>query len=202
MKRTKQDAEITKDYIIKTALKTFSRKGYSGTTLVDIAKEANLTRGAIYWHFKDKAELYTEIINNYIMLEKRLIEQRFHSNDTAFNKLEGIIGDFFSELINDEDFRAIEQISRFKIEHNDEIIESKKIWMNFIDYATNVVIELLEQGKKTGEFSKNIPSEITAIALFSYIMGIEITWLENTDRFSLKDFQKELINIFFNSIRK
>lgn len=201
MKRTKQDAEFTKEIIIKTALKIFSRKGYSGTTLVDIAKETGLTRGAIYWHFKDKAELYTEIIRNYTLLEKRLIEQRFNSNDTALNKLEGIIDDFFSELINDEDFRSIEQISRFKIEHTEDIIESKKIWMDFIDYATNIVIELLEQGKKTGEFRTNIPSEITAIALFSYIMGIEITWLENIERFPLKKFQKELINIFFNSIK-
>src|SRR5687767_6375812 len=62
MRKTKEDAAQTRQLVLDTALSVFSRKGYAATTLDDIAKEASLTRGAIYWHFKDKAELYSVLI--------------------------------------------------------------------------------------------------------------------------------------------
>ncbi|MCK5077213.1 MAG: TetR family transcriptional regulator, partial [Calditrichia bacterium] len=61
MRKTKEESEKTKRLLLDTALKVFSQKGYSATRLIDIAKEAGVTRGAIYWHFNNKAELYIEL---------------------------------------------------------------------------------------------------------------------------------------------
>ncbi|MCL4562239.1 MAG: TetR family transcriptional regulator, partial [Chloroflexi bacterium] len=59
MRRTKEEAAETRDLLLKSALSVFSQKGYSATTLGDVARAAGVTRGAIYWHFGSKAELYT-----------------------------------------------------------------------------------------------------------------------------------------------
>ncbi len=56
-RRTKEDAEKTKQELMASALKLFSEKGVSRTTLTDIAKGAGVTKGAFYWHFKDKFEI-------------------------------------------------------------------------------------------------------------------------------------------------
>ena len=60
-KRTHDDALQTKDRVLRAALEIFSRQGYEKTTLTDIAREAGVTRGAIYWHFEDKGELLCEL---------------------------------------------------------------------------------------------------------------------------------------------
>ncbi len=62
LRKTKKDAEQTKALILKVALNIFSEKSYEISTLNDIASAAGLTRGAIYWHFKDKNDILKEII--------------------------------------------------------------------------------------------------------------------------------------------
>lgn len=58
VRKTKEEAGKTRKDIIESARKVFHQCGVSRSTLEKIAKEAGVTRGAIYWHFKDKAELF------------------------------------------------------------------------------------------------------------------------------------------------
>ena len=62
MRRTKEDAEKTRQQLMDAGLVVFIKKGYKAANLEDIAKEANVTRGAITWHFKNKKTLYRAII--------------------------------------------------------------------------------------------------------------------------------------------
>jgi len=57
-RKTKEEAEKTRIQILETALEVFYAQGYSGSTLVDIAKKIGMTKGAIYWHFKSKVDLF------------------------------------------------------------------------------------------------------------------------------------------------
>ncbi len=56
-RKTKEEAMKTREAIIDAAVRVFSEKGIPRTTLADIAREAGVTRGAIYWHFKNKEDL-------------------------------------------------------------------------------------------------------------------------------------------------
>ena len=58
VRKTKEEAEKTRKEIIESARAVFHECGVSRSTLEKIAKEAGVTRGAVYWHFKDKAELF------------------------------------------------------------------------------------------------------------------------------------------------
>ncbi len=60
-KRTKAEALKTRQELIETAIAQFARHGVSKTTLNDIADAANVTRGAIYWHFENKTQLFNEM---------------------------------------------------------------------------------------------------------------------------------------------
>lgn len=60
-RKTKQEAQETRQHILDVALRLFSQQGVSSTSLGEIAKAAGVTRGAIYWHFKDKSDLFSEI---------------------------------------------------------------------------------------------------------------------------------------------
>lgn len=58
VRKTKEDAEITRQRIIHAAREVFLTKGVSKTSLEHIASHAGVTRGAVYWHFNNKAELF------------------------------------------------------------------------------------------------------------------------------------------------
>lgn len=60
-RRTKEQAEQTRQQIVEAARSVFHRQGVNGSSLEMVAQEAGLTRGAIYWHFKDKAELFLAV---------------------------------------------------------------------------------------------------------------------------------------------
>ena len=60
-RKTKQQARETRQLILDVALRLFSQQGVSSTSLATIARAAGVTRGAIYWHFKNKSDLFNEI---------------------------------------------------------------------------------------------------------------------------------------------
>ena len=57
MRRSKNDAEKTKQLLVQAACEVFYREGVARATLEQIAREAGLTRGALYWHFNNKVDI-------------------------------------------------------------------------------------------------------------------------------------------------
>ena len=62
MRRTKAEADLTRRRVLEAALIMFAEGGVHATTLEDVAARAGVTRGAVYWHFADKAALVTELV--------------------------------------------------------------------------------------------------------------------------------------------
>ncbi len=77
-RRTKEEAQQTRCHIMSTALDLFCSQGLAKTSLTDIARAADLTRGAIYWHFKNKDELF-------ISLWQELCSPLAHQLDACLN---------------------------------------------------------------------------------------------------------------------
>ena len=72
-RRTKQDAQATREALLDAAERVFELRGVSHTSLAHIAEAAGLTRGAVYWHFKDKAALFNAMMERVTLpLEKEL----------------------------------------------------------------------------------------------------------------------------------
>ncbi len=73
-RRTKEEAEATRESVLRAALDLFSEKGYSRTTLNDIAKRIGMTRGAVYWHFDNKEALLAAMIDYVHTYKQELVE--------------------------------------------------------------------------------------------------------------------------------
>ncbi len=89
-RRTHEDAMRTRRRILEASLEIFSRQGFEKTSLTDIAREAGVTRGAIYWHFENKNELLCELCR--FILEDRgivanLLAASKHSETDPLGKL-------------------------------------------------------------------------------------------------------------------
>jgi AcrR family transcriptional regulator len=58
----KQPARVRRAQLIKAAQKVFTRKGYAGATTAEIARKARLTKGALYFHFKNKEDIFFAVV--------------------------------------------------------------------------------------------------------------------------------------------
>lgn len=75
MKRTKEEAEQTRQDLLNAALTILNRKGFEATRLEDIAQEAGVTRAAIYHHFGGKVELFFALLNDASAQSNKAIQQ-------------------------------------------------------------------------------------------------------------------------------
>ena len=75
-RRTKEDALKTRQLLIESAIQQFALRGVTSTTLADIADAAGVTRGAVYWHFASKAELFNEMWQQQLPL-RDLLQHEF-----------------------------------------------------------------------------------------------------------------------------
>ncbi|MBN1534369.1 MAG: TetR/AcrR family transcriptional regulator [Spirochaetes bacterium] len=69
--------------IIGAAVKCFAEKGRHNTTIDDIASTANLTKGGVYWHFKDKREIYLAMIDQHLQEDMKFWEESITREGTG-----------------------------------------------------------------------------------------------------------------------
>ncbi len=86
MKKTKEEALITRKQIIDKAVRLFLQKGFSKTTLDEIAQKCHVTRGAIYWHFQDKLDIVNELIETQHENLSQLLNDLFNNKGIVLSK--------------------------------------------------------------------------------------------------------------------
>ena len=129
MRKSKEDTQLTREKIIESAFESFFELDYAETSLSLIAENAGMTRGAIYWHFKDKNELYREVVK--IAAEKADVVKFAYSLSEDLSYKERMLSLFlFSQNNRYVDFiyKTINQISVYKeFEDLFEMIKLNKI---------------------------------------------------------------------------
>jgi TetR/AcrR family acrAB operon transcriptional repressor len=121
-RKTKEEAEKTRKDLIEAARAVFHQCGVSRSTLEKIAKEAGVTRGAVYWHFKDKAELFFAMREDVF---SPMIERTDHflfseSYENPLDAIEASLKEFFRVLEDCPVVREVFEIMILRCEYVDE----------------------------------------------------------------------------------
>ncbi len=73
-RRTKEEAAVTREQLLDAAERVFRERGVAGSTLAEVAAAAGVTRGAVYWHFRDKADLYAAMCERATLPLETMVE--------------------------------------------------------------------------------------------------------------------------------
>ncbi|UCV04816.1 TetR family transcriptional regulator [Azonexus sp. IMCC34842] len=121
-RKTKEDAEKTRKDIIDSARAVFHQCGVSRSTLDKIAKEAGVTRGAVYWHFKDKAELFFAMRDDVFgpMVQRTDALMQSEAYDNPLDAIEASLKDFYRMLDDCAALREVFEIMISRCEYVDE----------------------------------------------------------------------------------
>ena len=192
MKRTKEAAEITRQQILKAALRVFSSKGYSDTRLEDVAQEAGVTRGAIYWHFENKEDLYLQFTEQLFEKYQRQIHQALAIDGSPLTKIRNLLKELFIMLEDDEEFRANYTMSLFGTTMTNKMRDQLNRFVAFMGKLGQTLGNLIQEGIEAGEVDPATNPFVAAVALVSYINGVETTWLGAPEAFSVKRIAGDL----------
>jgi AcrR family transcriptional regulator len=91
MRKTKEDTEISKLRILLAAEEEFCQRGFVAARMDSIAKTAGLTKGAIFWHYKSKADLFKAIIKRATGRVRVIFQESFASSQPLMEKCREII---------------------------------------------------------------------------------------------------------------
>ena len=126
LRKTKEEAEETRKAILQSALDTFYEKGYSKTTFDELAKRIGYTKGAVYWHFRNKPDLVTALINEYIENQVNYVTARLPEIKSVEDILTYYV--YTSEFINSsENNRKLAFFMRCQMEWSEALITKVKI---------------------------------------------------------------------------
>ena len=103
MRRTKEEARETRQQILLAAERVFYEKGVAQASMEDVARTAGVTRGAIYWHFANRAELVLELYNSLPLPQEELIARELEAqNADVLGVLERVGCEWIELLAVDE----------------------------------------------------------------------------------------------------
>ena len=91
MRRTQEDAEKTRQMILDAGIRVFAEQGYHHTSMEDIARSANVTRGAVYWHYKNKEDFILAMAESIYAETSEKIKYYFNQETTFEHKVAAAI---------------------------------------------------------------------------------------------------------------
>jgi TetR/AcrR family acrAB operon transcriptional repressor len=206
MRKTKEEAEVTKEKLLDAGLKVFSKKGYATATLDDIAKEAGVTRGAVYWHFKGgKADLMVAILNDGITRANDIMLNVIAAEEKPIKKLERLAVRMLEFLEEDERYRAVQEILIFKTGDDPELtlrLADKQLAQR---ETLKYLVDLIEAAKEAGEVRRDVDSTTIALAYYGMINGTVLLWMVDRavaekPQFSIKERAEPITQLFIESI--
>lgn len=190
MRRTKQEADKTRSDLLTAAEILFLEKGVAHTSLEQIAKYAGVTRGAIYWHFKNKADLFHAMLNQ-VRLPTEIIAQRIKQCDPEdpVAGLRNLCVDALTSLLVDERKKRIFTILMRRCEFTDELKEAEQQHEAFIKAFIQLCTELFSEQKTAQRLRPGFTPHMAAVAIHVLFIGILSDWLRDAEVIDIQHCQ-------------
>lgn len=202
MKRTKEEAAVTRATVLKAALTVFSKKGYAATKLDDVAKTAKVTRGAIYWHFKGKADLYNTLVEELSARGASVVQQAVAEGGTLIDILRRV---FISQCVlieDDKEARAVMELALFKTGLDPELQAGRKKQIEAGNALVAGIAGAMQTGIEQGILRDDMDPTDMARAFLAFENGAIQQWLASPKSFSLKESAESFADILIKGLQK
>ena len=179
MRKTKAEAQKTREQLLQSALDTFYRQGVAKTPLQAIARNAGVTRGALYWHFKNKEELFEE-----------LFRQTFENFSTTFSDglkkadkqgLRQLLNSIFVHIKHDKLHYKLFVITHLKCEYTEENKAIMAVQKKYLALWEEQLREIVLRCTARNELPGDLHIDLAITYLRATICGLMEKWLHEDD---------------------
>jgi len=177
MSQSKQDQR--KNQILDAALEVIVSKGYEGSSMSDIVTKSKLSKGAIYWYYSSKKEVYLALVNHWVLRYSPTLNLLIEDDQPASVQLKELFNFFITQYEKDQTiFKAVAVFWSLAGRDNEFKEKFDKVYSEFFILIEKIIIK----GVESKEF-KNIDTKIAALSI---MVNIESTiWFTLFENFGM-----------------
>ena len=196
MNTRKQD--LRKNQILDAAMEVITQNGYENSRMDDVVKSSNMSKGAIYWYYKSKKDLYLDLVNYWVMRYSDMVAKIMEKDQKASNQLKQILNYFIDEYEKDpEPFKALTEFWSMAQKDDDFHKKVQKVYAAFLE----VIESIITNGKNSGEF-KNVNTRIAALSIMINIETINWFTLFDDHGVSAREYFDTLHDFILSGLLK
>ena len=201
VRKTKEDAELTRQRIIDAARAVFLTRGVSRSTLEHIATEATVTRGAVYWHFKNKTDIFYALRDRaFLPLIDRMYDTLGVQSDNIdpLTQIENGLCDTIDELNENTEMRQIYEIMMIKCEYVDEFATVLQQILSNCSNITEKIQLAYERAVEQNLLTSTLTPHALALDTHLFFSGLLHMWVKDADGSRFRHQAKALIQSHIN----
>jgi AcrR family transcriptional regulator len=195
-----KDSAARKDNLLQAAVMCFAHNGYQATTLDDIAEAAAVTKGAIYWHFKDKSDVFRAVIDERGSRLLKAIQDAMEQEQPAPQRLRGMILACLTFYRTYPEFAAL--LARLRSvpepEADSQVVADIR---QTYRQVRSLIGTIVQEGAIEGSMAAISP-EIAAVWIVSLVDGLILQWIFDPDSIdpitvgsAIADYTLELLRV-------
>lgn len=188
-RRTKAEALQTRHALLDAAEILFLAQGVSRTSLAGIAAQAGTTRGAIYWHFKDKADIFNAMMDRVTLPFEDALKNAAAadgSDDDPMQHVYRVIRDALHQTVHDEQTRRVFEIAIHKVEHIDELRAISERRLAIMRKLVAMTEQAMTASARKRGIALPMPADTAALGLHMMLDGLINLWLLAPAAFDLE----------------
>jgi len=185
-RRTKEDAAATRELLLDAAEREFCARGATRTSLAEVASAAGVTRGAVYWHFRDKSDLFSAMCARAKLPMETMLERAGNSpQDDPLGTLRTLMTTALVLLATNRRSQAVFEVLFHKCELTDELAPIAERRHQERSMCLAHVERLLQQAVDAGQLPRDTDTLLATRALHAFIGGLMREWVMEKDAYDL-----------------
>ncbi len=198
-RKTKEEAEKTRQALIESAFRVFRTKGYSKTTLQDIANDAGVTRGAVYWHFKNKPDIFGKLMDHAFKPVETFFEGILESTTSPVEILIKFMEAWLSRATSQSHFRAAFEIVFLMTEWSEELMPYKMEYRAMELKFMQDLEEIFQKGINEGTFRSDLDPHTAAVYYYANIFGLAQISMFFEEQLEIGQRKEDYMRMFLKS---
>ena len=201
-RRTKEEAEETRAQIVDAAEQVFHDRGVSRASLAQVATAAGVSRGAIYWHFENKSDLFQAMIERMrLPLEELARASESEDEPDPLGRMRELLVHLLERLELEPQSRRINEIIRHKCEYTEELGDLRER-LEAISAECDVrIARALGNAVKRGQLPADLDCQRAAVSVHAYVEGLQTNWLMVPGSYSLAGQAVALVEALLDMLR-
>jgi TetR/AcrR family transcriptional regulator, acrAB operon repressor len=200
-RRTKDEAQETRNGILDAAERLFSKRGVSRTSLEDIAAAAGVTRGAIYWHFENKSDLFGAMVNRVTLpMEAMVARSSDESVEDPIGSLRACAINALRRTATDPQCQRVFDVVTHKCEYLGEMAGVKGRISGIQKSCVDRAEQAIRNAIRRGQLPADVNPRLAAIGLDAMLYGLISTWLANRDYLPLERQAEAMIDLYLRGL--